>query len=158
METTAQLDAHSDSRKVVPTKYVWGQFTPDVEGVGYTDLPEQDFVPANGTIAMWNGIQLVQIALDKLMSSFSLIASQANISDWNYITSFPGYSIVHTVKDSTLNSPENVTSDWMVEVVKYQSTFMVTATRLDNPNSRYIRTYYNGNWSSWVLPYATYRP
>lgn len=158
METTEQLDAHSDSRKLVPSKYVYGTFTPDVEGVGYTQLPEQDVLVDGSTIAVWNGIQLVQMKVSDVVGLGITNVKDVGVSNWNTLTTFSGYGYVHTVQGTTQNSPENVTDDWFVEGFKHGTTVMLVATRVSNPSSRWIRTYHNGSWSNWVLTYAVYRP
>lgn len=59
--STKTLDALNDSRKTEPHKYIWGQFTPDKEGVGYSDLPEQTNIPDDANLVLdVNGPSLVR--------------------------------------------------------------------------------------------------
>lgn len=68
MKTTRTLNALNDTRTVTPNKYMWGEFTPDVEGVGYKDLPVQtELDTSTATLAVdTQGPTLVSITLDTL--------------------------------------------------------------------------------------------
>lgn len=69
MNTTKTLNALNDTRTVTPNKYVWGEFTPDVAGVGYKELPVQTEVvdTSMATLAVdTQGPTLVSITLDTL--------------------------------------------------------------------------------------------
>lgn len=68
MKTTEKLNSLNNSRKLIPSKYVWGQFTPDFEGKGYTELPEQTVIDNNDTFAVYsqNGEQIIQLSLTNL--------------------------------------------------------------------------------------------
>lgn len=158
METTKTLDTINDSRKTEPGKYIWGKFTPDAEGVGFQELPALTSPKSTDTVAVDNGGEtLTSVTLGNLFSNITLTATELSVSDWNTLTNTTGYSYVHSVVDVTKNAPENVTADWFVESVKFNTTCMLTATRVDLPSSRYIRTYNNGTWSNWTLTYAVYR-
>ena len=70
--STKTLDALNDSRKTEPHKYIWGQFTPDKEGVGYTDLPEQTDIPDDAKLVLdVNGPSLVTASVKDLKSGIS---------------------------------------------------------------------------------------
>lgn len=159
METTNTLDAINDSRQTEPGVYIWGKFTPDVEGVGFQDLPVLSVPKGTDTLAVDNGgSTLCQCTVSGLAQSLTLNAEQISVSDWDSLINVSGYKYVHTTAGVTSNSPEDVTTDWFVESVIFGSSIMLTATRCDNPSSRFIRTYYNGVWSTWVFAYATYKP
>ena len=65
--STKTLDALNDSRKTEPHKYIWGQFTPDKEGVGYSDLPEQTNIPDDAKLVLdVNGPSLVTASVKDL--------------------------------------------------------------------------------------------
>ena len=65
--STKTLDALNDSRKTEPHKYIWGQFTPDKEGVGYSDLPEQTNIPDDANLVLdVNGPSLVKASVKDL--------------------------------------------------------------------------------------------
>ena len=67
--STKTLDALNDSRKTEPHKYIWGQFTPDKEGVGYSDLPEQTNIPDYAKLVLdVNGPSLVTASVKDLKS------------------------------------------------------------------------------------------
>lgn len=68
MKTTRTLNALNDTRTVTPNKYMWGEFTPDVEGVGYKDLPVQtELDTSTATLAVdTQGPTLVSITLNTL--------------------------------------------------------------------------------------------
>ena len=69
---TKTLDALNASRKTEPHKYIWGQFTPDKEGVGYTDLPEQTDIPDDAKLVLdVNGPSLVTASVKDLKSGIS---------------------------------------------------------------------------------------
>ena len=70
--STKTLDALNDSRKTEPHKYIWGQFTPDKEGVGYADLPEQTIIPDDAKLVLdVNGPSLVKASVKDLKSGIS---------------------------------------------------------------------------------------
>ena len=70
--STKTLDALNDSRKTEPHKYIWGQFTPDKEGVGYSDLPEQTNIPDNAKLVLdVNGPSLVTASVKDLKNGIS---------------------------------------------------------------------------------------
>ena len=70
--STKTLDALNDSRKTEPHKYIWGQFTPDKEGVGYADLPEQTIIPDDAQLVLdVNGPSLVKASVKDLKSGIS---------------------------------------------------------------------------------------
>ena len=70
--STKTLDALNDSRKTEPHKYIWGQFTPDKEGVGYADLPEQTIIPDDAKLVLdVNGPSLVKASIKDLKSGIS---------------------------------------------------------------------------------------
>lgn len=155
--TTEILDAINDSRSTEPGKYIWGRFTPDKEGVGFTDLPLQEEVPVNSCVVVDDGGPVLKrISLYNVNAVLSFTANEVTTSDWNSLTNISGYSYIKTTANVSTNAPENVTADWFVETVKFGETRMLTATRVDSPSSRYIRTYKDGNWSGWVLTYAVY--
>lgn len=157
METTRTLDSINNSRQTEPGKYIWGKFTPDTEGTGFQDLPVLSNPQAADTIAVDNGgATLCQCTLQNLAIGLTLSAESLTVSDWNSLTNVSGYKFIHTVANETSNPPENVTADWFAEFITYGTSIMVTVTRCDNPRNRYIRTYYNGSWSAWVAPYASY--
>lgn len=65
--STKTLDALNDSRKTEPHKYIWGQFTPDKEGTGYSDLPEQTNIPDDAKVVLdVNGPSLVTASVKDL--------------------------------------------------------------------------------------------
>lgn len=69
MNTTKTLNALNDTRTVTPNKYVWGEFTPDVAGVGYKELPVQTEVADTSTATLAidvGGPSLVSISVDTL--------------------------------------------------------------------------------------------
>lgn len=67
--STKTLDALNDSRKTEPHKYIWGQFTPDKDGVGYSDLPEQTNIPDDAKLVLdVNGPSLVTASVKDLKS------------------------------------------------------------------------------------------
>lgn len=70
--STKTLDALNDSRKTEPHKYIWGQFTPDKEGVGYADLPEQTIIPDDAKLVLdVNGPSLVKASVKDFKSGIS---------------------------------------------------------------------------------------
>ena len=70
--STKTLDALNDSRKTEPHKYIWGQFTPDKDGVGYSDLPEQTIVPDDAKLVLdVNGPSLVKASVKDLKNGIS---------------------------------------------------------------------------------------
>lgn len=70
--STKTLDALNDSRKTEPHKYIWGQFTPDKEGVGYADLPEQTLVPDDAKLVLdVNGPSLVKASITNIRGGLS---------------------------------------------------------------------------------------
>ena len=70
--STKTLDALNDSRKTEPHKYIWGQFTPDKEGVGYTDLPEQTDIPDDAKLVLdVNGPSLVTASITSIRGGLS---------------------------------------------------------------------------------------
>lgn len=70
--STKTLDALNDSRKTEPHKYIWGQFTPDKEGVGYSDLPEQTNIPDDAKLVLdVNGPSLVTASVKDLKNGIS---------------------------------------------------------------------------------------
>lgn len=72
--STKTLDALNDSRKTEPHKYIWGQFTPDKEGVGYADLPEQTIIPDDAKLVLdVNGPSLVKASVKDLKSGASSV-------------------------------------------------------------------------------------
>ena len=69
METTRTLNTLNDTRTVTPNKYVWGEFTPDTEGVGYKELPTQTEIADMSTATLAvdvGGPTLVSISMDNL--------------------------------------------------------------------------------------------
>ena len=71
--STKTLDALNDSRKTEPHKYIWGQFTPDKEGVGYSDLPEQTNIPDDAKLVLdVNGPSLVTASVKDLKNGISV--------------------------------------------------------------------------------------
>lgn len=71
--STKTLDALNDSRKTEPHKYIWGQFTPDKEGVGYSDLPEQTNIPDDANLVLdVNGPSLVKASVKDLKNGISV--------------------------------------------------------------------------------------
>ena len=70
--STKTLDALNDSRKTEPHKYIWGQFTPDKEGVGYADLPEQTDIPDDAKLVLdVNGPSLVTASITSIRGGLS---------------------------------------------------------------------------------------
>ena len=70
--STKTLDALNDSRKTEPHKYIWGQFTPDKEGVGYSDLPEQTNIPDDAKLVLdVNGPSLVTASVKDLKNGIT---------------------------------------------------------------------------------------
>ena len=70
--STKTLDALNDSRKTQPHKYIWGQFTPDKDGVGYSDLSEQTIVPDDAKLVLdVNGPSLVKASVKALKNGIS---------------------------------------------------------------------------------------
>lgn len=70
--STKTLDALNDSRKTEPHKYIWGQFTPDKEGTGYSDLPEQTNIPDDAKLVLdVNGPSLVTASVKDLKNGIS---------------------------------------------------------------------------------------
>lgn len=70
MNTTKTLNALNDTRTVTPNKYVWGEFTPDVAGVGYKELPVQTEVADTSTATLAvdvGGPSLVSIPVDTFL-------------------------------------------------------------------------------------------
>ena len=72
--STKTLDALNDSRKTEPHKYIWGQFTPDKEGVGYSDLPEQTNIPDDANLVLdVNGPSLVKASVKDLKNGIGRV-------------------------------------------------------------------------------------
>ena len=70
--STKTLDALNDSRKTEPHKYIWGQFTPDKDGVGYSDLPEQTDIPDDAKLVLdVNGPSLVTASITSIRGGLS---------------------------------------------------------------------------------------
>lgn len=64
MKTTETLSAINESRATTPEKYIWGTFTPDKEGVGYTELPSQTTVGEIANLVVDDGTgKLVTISV-----------------------------------------------------------------------------------------------
>lgn len=159
MDTTEILDAINDTRKTTPYKYIWGKFTPDKDGVGFSELPLLSSPKPTDKVVVDNGgASLCQCTLQALAFGLVLSADSLSVTDWNTLSGVTGYKFIHTIANETINSPENVTADWFAEFVSYGTSVMVTVTKCSNPRSRYIRMYYNGAWSDWVSPYASYHP
>ena len=159
MDTTEILDAINDTRKTQPYKYIWGKFTPDKEGVGFSDLPEQSALTGNDRVAIDNGgPTLISARLGDLSNFFSSTISTSSVSDWNQIGGENMYLFIESVQGVTLNSPEDVTDSWFVQQFIHDSIRVVVAMKVSNPASRYVRSYINGNWTNWVLPYASWSP
>ena len=82
MNTTKTLNALNDTRTVTPNKYVWGEFTPDVAGVGYKELPVQTEVVDTSTATLAidvGGPSLVSISVDTLRKGVASLGSDGKV-------------------------------------------------------------------------------
>ena len=92
MNTTKTLNALNDTRTVTPNKYVWGEFTPDVAGVGYKELPVQTEVVDTSTATLAidvGGPSLVSISVDTLRKLVGTNIPIGLILNYSFLTTTP---------------------------------------------------------------------
>lgn len=99
--STKTLDALNDTRKSEPHKYIWGQFTPDKEGVGYSDLPEQTEIPDDAKLVIdVNGPSLVKTSVKDFKSGIG--GSIATINKAGIVK--PDGTTISVSSDGTISS------------------------------------------------------
>lgn len=157
METTRTLDSINDSRQTEPGKYVWGKFTPDTEGTGFQDLPELSAPRATDTIAVDNGgASLCQCQLSTIAALRTGDIATSTATDFNALNGDVMYYFIETVAGTTLNSPEDVTAGWFVQVLRSSQYVLQIATRVDSPYKQYLRSYNGSSWTSWQFAYGSW--
>lgn len=159
METTNTLDSINDSRQTEPGKYVWGKFTPDTEGVGFQDLPVLSAPKATDTMAVDNGGEtLCQCELSTIAALRTGDIATSSATNFNSLNGDVMYYFIETTAGTTLNSPEDVTAGWFVQVFRSGEYMMQIAYRVDNPSRAYLRGYNGSQWSDWAFAYGSWFP
>ena len=96
--------------------------------------------------------------LDDAVSRVYQKAFTVEVTDFDTMDTSHLYSIVKTVKDVTVNLPQNVTATWLVETIAMYEDLIQFATRLDNPSNKCVRSRVDGTWTAWNFCYAAWSP